>query len=204
MEIQKSSIGVGILAAVASSLCCITPLVAILAGSSSLASNFQWVEPLRPWLIGAAVVALGAAWYLHLRPPQDDCGCPVDKPGFWHGRPFLGGVTLLSALLLTFPLYADALYPSAEPAAVEVADSTNIEALIFSVKGMTCAGCERHVEHAVARLEGVISVTASYENHNAHVQFDKTRLTAENIKTAIESTSYQVVDTRPLPDQNNR
>ncbi|MEK7254190.1 MAG: heavy metal transporter, partial [Bacteroidota bacterium] len=41
--------GAGALAAVAASLCCITPVLALLAGTSGLASTFSWLEPARPW-----------------------------------------------------------------------------------------------------------------------------------------------------------
>ncbi|RYE48387.1 MAG: heavy metal transporter, partial [Sphingobacteriales bacterium] len=35
----------GLLSAFAASLCCITPVIALLAGSSSIAANFSWIEP---------------------------------------------------------------------------------------------------------------------------------------------------------------
>ncbi|MES2649364.1 MAG: heavy metal transporter, partial [Bacteroidota bacterium] len=33
----------GLLSALAASLCCITPVIAFLAGSSSIAANFSWI-----------------------------------------------------------------------------------------------------------------------------------------------------------------
>ncbi|HEY1054273.1 MAG TPA: heavy metal transporter, partial [Emticicia sp.] len=42
----------GILTAFATSLCCITPVLALLGGASGLASSFSWIEPFRPYLIG--------------------------------------------------------------------------------------------------------------------------------------------------------
>ncbi|MDH3650826.1 MAG: mercuric transporter MerT family protein, partial [Saprospiraceae bacterium] len=67
MNKKPSSIVIGLVTAMASSLCCIAPLIAILAGSSSLASSFAWIDPWRPWLIGLTVVALSHAWYQQLR-----------------------------------------------------------------------------------------------------------------------------------------
>ena len=78
MKAQNSAIGAGVIAAIASSLCCITPVLAVLAGTSSLAGNFGWLEPARPFLIGATVLALGYAWYDKLKPvKQNDCGCAI-------------------------------------------------------------------------------------------------------------------------------
>lgn len=39
----------GMFAAVGASLCCITPVLAVLAGSTGMASTFSWMEPFRPF-----------------------------------------------------------------------------------------------------------------------------------------------------------
>ena len=200
MELQKSSMEVGIVAAIASSLCCITPLIAILAGSSSLAANFQWIEPLRPWLIGATVAALGLAWYLKLRPvSQDDC-CDVVKPKFWNSKSFLGVVTVMSVVMLTFPLYAGALYP--EHNSDLNASLTSTHSVEFEIVGMTCTGCEGHVEHAVAELEGIGQVDASYQESNTIVVFDPQQTSIDEITKAIESTSYKVTGLKSQESEN--
>jgi len=45
MEKSNKILGVGIFTAVAASLCCITPVLALLAGTSGIASTFSWIEP---------------------------------------------------------------------------------------------------------------------------------------------------------------
>ena len=40
--------GAGVLSAIAASLCCIAPVIALLAGGSSIAASFSWIEPARP------------------------------------------------------------------------------------------------------------------------------------------------------------
>jgi mercuric ion transport protein len=52
----------GVLSTFAASLCCITPVIALLAGSSSIAANFSWMEPARPYLIGLSIAVLAFAW----------------------------------------------------------------------------------------------------------------------------------------------
>lgn len=48
-------VGAGVLSAVAASLCCITPVLALISGASGVASTFSWMEPARPYLIGITV-----------------------------------------------------------------------------------------------------------------------------------------------------
>ncbi|MEI2823847.1 MAG: mercuric transporter MerT family protein [Chitinophagaceae bacterium] len=94
----------GIFAAIAASLCCITPVLAFLGGASGLASSFSWIEPYRPYLIVATVLIFAFAWYQKLKPQkQVDCDCETDnKKSFWQSKLFLGIVTMIAALLLAF------------------------------------------------------------------------------------------------------
>jgi copper chaperone CopZ len=185
--------GVGIMTAIASSLCCITPLIAIVAGSTSLASTFQWIEPFRPWLIGATVLALGLAWYLKLKPvKEDDCGCDVVKSPFWNGKPFLSLLTVVSALMLTLPLYADMFYSDSHSETLSVISQDTIGYVHIEVEGMTCSGCEAHVEHAVKELPGVVQVEASFKDAKATVKYDPTLTNIDSIKEAISLTNYKV------------
>ncbi len=71
MSTQKISgkfVSAGLLSAIAASLCCITPVLALIAGSSGIAASFSWIEPARPYLITVAIAALGFAWYQKLKP----------------------------------------------------------------------------------------------------------------------------------------
>ncbi|WP_460618395.1 mercuric transporter MerT family protein [Hymenobacter ruber] len=92
---SKSVFGAGLLAA-AASLCCITPLLAVVGGLSGAAGAFAWVEPYRPYLVGLTVVAFAVAWYQQLRPkPAADCCAAPQKPTFMQSRGFLGLATVL-------------------------------------------------------------------------------------------------------------
>ena len=208
MKSNKSAIGVGLLTAIASSLCCITPLLAVLAGTTSLATTFQWIEPLQPYLIGLTVAALGFAWYQQFKPvAQDDCECEVPKTSFFQGKSFLSIVTVLAALMLAFPLYSKALFPNQERQSISAVNESQLQTAEFEVIGMTCGGCEGHVEHAVGELQGIVEVKASYENENAIVKFDGSQTTIEEITEAIKSTDYKVEQSKILKtwnDERNR
>jgi len=45
MKSENKLIGAGLLTAITASLCCITPLLALIAGTSGIASTFSWIEP---------------------------------------------------------------------------------------------------------------------------------------------------------------
>ena len=91
MKPDKQLIGVGISSAFVASLCCITPVLAMLAGVSGLASAFSWLEPLRPYLTGLTLAVLAFAWYQKIRPQkQMNCECETDeKPKFVQTKLFL-------------------------------------------------------------------------------------------------------------------
>ena len=187
----------GIFTAVAASICCITPVLALIAGTSGIASTFSWVEPFRPYLIGLTIIVLVFAWYQKLRPKTQeeiDCACEDDaKPTFWQSKQFLFIVTVFAGLMLAFPYYSNLFYAQPTKDTVYVSQS-NIEKHTFEVRGMTCAGCEAHVESEVNKLDGIVSVKSGYENANTIVKFDKTKTDLPAIRKAIESTGYKVVE----------
>ena len=188
--------GAGILSAIAASLCCITPVIALLAGSSSIAANFAWIEPARPYLIGLSIAVLALAWYLKLKPVKTnnmDCNCETTKKAsFLQSKTFLSVVTLFAILMMTFPLYAKVFYPKPQIKAATVATIDNKQQVKFTVQGMTCEGCEEHVNNELSKLNGVLTYKTSYANKSSLVTFDKTKVDIKTIIAAINKTSYTV------------
>jgi len=195
MKKDKKLIGAGVLSAIAASLCCITPVLALVAGTSGLASTFSWLEPARPYFISLTISVLGFAWYQKLKPKkQIDCNCETEeKPKFIQSKMFLGIVTAFAIVMLAFPYYAHIFYPKTEKQII-VVDKSNVQTVEFSINGMTCASCEEHVNHEVNKLSGIIKSTASYENGNAIVEFDNSITNISEIEKAINSTGYSVTD----------
>jgi len=185
--------GLGLLTAISASLCCITPLLALLAGTSGLASAFSWLDPLRPYLIAFTVLVFTFAWYQKLKPQkQIDCNCEKpEKAAFIHTKMFLGIVTVFAVLMLTLPLYAHIFYPKKEARTI-LSDQANIQTIEFKISGMSCSDCEEHINHEVNKLKGIINSTTSYKNGNAIVKFDKTKINIQNIKMAIARTGYSL------------
>ena len=184
---------ISILTAISASLCCITPLLAIFASSAGLAASFQWLEPLRPWLIGTTVLILGYSWFQVLKPAKkDDCSCEVATPNFLQSKSFLSLVTVFALLMLSFHSYAHLFYPNQQKEQKTLWKDSHISNVEFEVIGMTCGGCEAHIEHAVHELEGIFEVKASFQDANTIVKFDSSTTNLEAVLTAIKSTNYAV------------
>ena len=188
--------GASILTAIAASLCCITPVLALISGAAGIASSFSWLEPLRPYLIGITVLVLGFAWYQKLRPrtaEEIECACEEDeKIPFMQTKLFLGIVTVFAALMLTFPYYSSVFYPDNKKEVV-IVNAYDIETLQLDVEGMTCEACDNHVAYAAQEVEGVIEARADHKTGNAEIKFDKTKTSKEAIIKSINETNYKVV-----------
>ena len=189
------------LAAIVASMCCITPVFSLLAGLSGIAATFSWMEPFRPYLITITVGILGFAWYQKVKPNTKEeiqCACEEDeKPSFWQSRNFLSLVTAFAALMLAFPSYSHIFYPSTNhqtPSSYLPQDTAKIDKIVLTVKGMTCAGCESHIQHEVAKMIGVKSVQASYANGTTTVEYFRSKLEYDDVVSAINKTGYLVIE----------
>jgi len=199
MKSENKLIGAGLLTAITASLCCITPVLALIAGTSGIASTFSWIELFRPYLIGLTILVLGFAWYQKLKPRKEmDCECETDeKPKFIQSRTFLGIVTVFAIIMMAFPYYSGIFYSNTEKQII-VVDKSDIKTTEFTISGMTCASCEEHVNHEVNKLIGIVSSKTSYENGNAIIEFDRTKSNEAEIEKAINSTGYKVTDKKEI------
>lgn len=186
----------GVLSAIAASLCCITPVIALLAGSSSIAANFSWTEPARPYLIGLSIAVLAFAWYQKLKPAKAndmDCNCETTKKAsFLQSKTFLGIVTVFAILMMTFPMYAKVFYPKPKTQATILAPVDNKLQVEFTIKGMSCESCELELNNELSKVNGVISYKTSYAGKSSLVTFDKSKVDVKTIEAAINNTGYTV------------
>ena len=185
----------GLFTAVAASLCCITPVLALLGSASGLASSFSWIGPFRPYLIGLTILVFTFLWYQKLKlQKQVNCGCEAgNKKSFWQSKPFLGLVTIIAALLISFPFYAKVFYLKPQKIKVVAVDKSNIQQAVFKIKGMSCESCTQHINSEISKVKGIITIFTSYQNANSTVKFDNSKTSVDSIETAINSTGYTVV-----------
>ncbi len=197
---EKKWIGAGMLAAIAASLCCITPVLAVLGGLGGIASTFTWLDPLRPYLIGFTAIVLGYAFYNAYKPEKEgdlECACEDDespaKKNFINSKAFLWVVTGVSILMFAFPSYSHIFFPDTNNTIVVVNESNIIEVKLF-IEGMTCTGCEESVDYTLRKQEGVLSAVSSYESGIANVKYDKSKVKPEQLAQAIEDeVGYKVI-----------
>lgn len=188
--------GAGVFAAIAASLCCITPVIALLAGSSSIVANFSWIEPARPYLVGLSIAVLAFAWYLKLKPAKTsvmDCNCETTKkPSFFQSKTFLAIVTVFAILMMTFPLYAKMFYSKQKIPATSLTVVDHQQQVKFIIQGMTCEACEEHVNSELSKVNGVLAYVTSYATRSSLVSFDQLKTDEKTIEAAINKTGYKV------------
>ncbi|MEJ5351730.1 MAG: mercuric transport protein MerTP [Melioribacteraceae bacterium] len=192
----------GIITALLASLCCITPVLAVLGGLSGIATTFSFLEPLRPYLIGLTIIVLGYAFYKAYKPKKKtdiSCACETDeKPKFINSKKFLWLITVISGLLITFPYYSKALFPS-EKTNVVIVQANNIIKAKLNIEGMSCTACEESVDYALKSEDGVIKATSSYKTGITYVEYDRTKVNLEQLKKAVEEkVGYKVKDIQSL------
>lgn len=191
-------ISTGIVAAIASSICCITPVLALIAGSGSFASSFSWIAPARTYMILLTVTVLGFAWYLQLKPKTvDDCNCAVNEPPkFFQSKTFLSCITVFAVLMMAFPFFVKRIFPENEKTSIAVTTS-NTRTVEFGIDGMNCEACELHVNGELARLKGIYKYHTSYPLAKTIVTYDPEKISTDSIIAAINLTGYKVKNSIP-------
>jgi len=189
----------GLITATAASLCCITPVLALLSGASSIAAAFSWMEPYRPYLIGVTVALLGFAWYQKLSPPKENMQCACEeKPSFWQSKIFLGIVTGLAIVLMLFPAYSKLFFPKPEARQVVIVEKDNIRQVKLDIGGMDCEACSQTIDRALSKVPGVLKYETQFKNGSSIVTFDNTKTNEKAIVDAVNGAGYKVIKTNSL------
>jgi copper chaperone CopZ len=193
-NLNRPLLGAGVLAAIASSLCCIVPVIAAVGSVSGIAASFSWLEPARPFLIGFTILVLSFAWYQHINSKRAgaECDCEEDKPSFLQSTKFLGVITVFAGFMLALPYYSGVVFSGTVNTGMEVSTENILEARL-EIDGMTCDGCEHHVNQSLVEQEAVIEASSSYQEGIATVKFDKSRTSLKALSKVVETeTGYTV------------
>jgi mercuric ion transport protein len=201
---DKAILGGSIAAALAASLCCLGPLVAVVLGlgSFSLASTF---ETLRPYLLGLTAALLVAGFYLTYRGRVVSCadGSCQTLRASRASKVMLWLITVAAIAFAAFPYYSGALLKANNQSAANQAErlvaNSGEQTAIISVSGMTCRSCATTVRLALNKVNGLRSADVSYENKEAKVSYDAAAVTPEQLKAAIESAGYRVTKIEGSP-----
>ncbi len=200
MKKENVFIGGAVFAAIASSLCCVLPLVAVLFGVGAFGAASAF-DTLRPYLLVLAFTALAFSFYrIYFR--REECAegeACATKPVNKINQLFLWvGLLVISAFALA-PYYTGYLMAAtgnsqSSNEAMPVVSSEENQAnksVIIEVEGMTCAGCEPHINETLKKLNGVVSAEASYEKKNVKVVYNSKQISLEQIKKAIDEIGYK-------------
>ena len=187
----------GILASIGAALCCITPVLAVLAGTTGLASSFLWMEPFRPYLIALTIIVLAYAWWDKLKPKKAEieCACDADEEGkvsFWYTKTFLAIVTVFAVVMISSPYWGATLIGGQKKEVVFV-NKANILKKTINIEGMTCGACEATIAKVGGDVRGVTNISASAPEKHAIVEYDKTKTDINTIMKAIAETGYKPV-----------
>lgn len=212
MKTNKLFQNSAIVTAVLASLCCITPVLAVLGGLSGIATTFEFLKPLRPYFIGFTAIVLGYAFYNAYKPKKEtdiECACEEEdeqgskKTKFINSKAFLWTIAVAATIMITFPFYSQVFFPDVEASSINVS-STNLIKAELEIEGMTCTACEQSVDYALRSEAGVINATSSYETGIASVEYDKTKINPEQLKKAIEEkVGYKVKKVESIKDNEN-
>ncbi len=201
MKNENVFIGGAVFAAIASSLCCVLPLVAVVFGLGAFGAASAF-ETLRPYLLALAFAALAFSFYrVYFR--REACAggqsCatkPVNKINqlfLWAG--VLVILTFAFAPYYTGYLAAAVSNPQQPPAdSMPIVSETEIQAnktAVIEVEGMTCEGCAVHINETLKKLNGVFSAEADYPKKNVKVVFNPKQITLAQIKKAIDEIGYK-------------
>lgn len=183
-----------ILTAIGASLCCITPVLALISGGSGLASAFSWLNPFRPYLIGISIAVLLFAWYQMLKPAKAkaDC-CETEKVPFLKSKTFLVIVTVVSVLLMSFPMFPRLFGKEENKTTTIIPAATPIREVKLQITGMDCEACEHHVNGELAKLNGVLYYQTSSALGTSVIKFDTSKVAVNTIVNAVNSTGYKVI-----------
>jgi copper chaperone CopZ len=178
----------------------------MVAGSSSLAANFSWLEPARPWLIDLSITVLAFAWYLKIINPGTsgkDCCDTTKKSSFLQSKTFLSIVTLFALLMMAFPLFASRFYQKPKTQVASIIPTNNTHQVKFTIQGMTCVGCEEHVNKELSKEKGVLAYTTLYTSRSSLVSFDHSKTGVKAIEAAINRSGYEVKSYAPFPSSHS-
>lgn len=179
----------GIISAFIASLCCLGPLLLVLAGLGSLGigafiGTYHW------YFILLAIGIIFYAWrgYFKEKKACNLKGCQMENK-----RITLISLIISSSIIgifLTLNLHTYTVqkgYKNEQSAAA----SRDTNKVVIPVEGMSCFTCEITIQSALKKIDGVISVNASARKGEAEVIFDEQRSSIDELVKAINKTGFK-------------
>ena len=198
MDKDKLALGGSALSAIAASLCCIGPLVAIIIGASGFAAAAlfaQW----RPLFLTIAALLLAAAWFSTYRHSKTDhCsaeGCPQNPVAKW-SKVILWLATAFVIAIAAFPTYSGAAARLLVPAGAVDSGSSQVKVatLQVNIPSMDCAACATGIQAKLNKQDGV-QAQVDFATKTAAIRFDPGKLSPERVTALIDETGFKAEPT---------
>ena len=195
MEKEKLALGGSVLSAIAASLCCVGPLVAIIAGASGFAAAglfAQW----RPLFLVITALMLAMAWYLTYRHPKaDHCSterCPHNPVAKWN-KVILWLATAFVIAIAAFPTYSGVAARLLVPAGGSDRGSSQIKlaTLQVNIPSMDCGACAAGIEAKLDKQDGVQTAQVDFATKTTVISFDPGKVSSERVTALIEETVFK-------------
>lgn len=202
---EKSNVFVGgaMFAAFVSSLCCVLPLIAAIFGLGAFGAGAIFETVGCPMIV-ISLAAMAFGFYrVYFR--REECAegetCET-KPVSIINKIFLWVGAVVIVVFALAPYYTGYIAAAITSPNLPVVESAPVvateepaakETIVLQVRGMTCEGCEAHIEVPLRKLQGVISADADYKQHTVTIVYDSAKTTVEKIKEAILATGYELI-----------
>jgi copper chaperone CopZ len=194
MDKGKLALGGSVLSAIAASLCCIGPLVAVIVGASGFAAAglfAQW----RPLLLTISALMLVAAWYLIYRHPKaNHCPaerCPQDPVAKWN-KVILWLATAFVIAVAAFPSYSGVAARLLVPTGASDGGPSQVRLarLQVNIPSMDCGACAAGIEAKPNKQDGVQAAQVDFATKTAVIRFDPGKLSPERVTALIDETGF--------------
>ncbi len=179
----------GFLSTLAASLCCIGPLLALVAGAGSFAAA-GWFERWRPAFLMVTVALLTIAWWLTLRARRRACpdaSCTAPRRDRWA----LGILTLSTVLVGAVALFPQLAQTATGRPVVAMEAPAQGRVLRVRIPSMDCAACALGIEGTLKRIPGVRSATVRYASKEAEVVYDPASISRQAVIGRIDATGFK-------------
>ena len=194
-----------VIAAAASSVCCILPVAAIVLGVGGFAAS-AYFEPWRPYLLALTIAFLALGFCLTDRQsrqqscePGSHCACP--SSGRWN-RVVLGLIALLVMAIAAFPHYSGSIaraFNKGRKPTPNLRPSARAH-VTFDVEGLDCGGCAVMLEKNLSQTPGIYRAEVSFERKQVALDYDQSAISLSRIAERIAHFGFKIVlSGRPSP-----
>lgn len=170
---------------VVASICCIGPIVLAGAGTAGLFAGF-WEY--RPYVIPAALILLGLAFYFAYRKREVECEdgtCKIERTGKWN-KFGVWVVAVVVAFMIAFP------YLGLGPAAAFDETVNPTTEVVVEIEGLYCVSCAANIERSVSGVNGIREVEVKYPEGKGIFRFDEQIISINELIEKINNTGFTV------------